>query len=136
MSLNIKPAPVDPAVLKARLEFLDKFESELAGSLQWNQVESAAEYRRMRREGLNGFKKPVLNPKSRTLSIDARDGHKIELRVIAPSQGQSKGVWLHFHAGQSVRSHVSVGQSVRSHVSVNVLHRSLFGFVLLLVADL
>ncbi|KAL3466974.1 carboxylesterase [Aspergillus heterothallicus] len=99
MSLNIQPAPVDPAVLKARLEFLDKYEAQLAGSLQWNQTESPAEYRRMRREGLNGFPKPVLNPKARTLSIDARDGHKIELRIIAPSSQPSKGVWLHFHAG-------------------------------------
>jgi hypothetical protein len=99
MSLNIKPAPVDPAVLKARLEFLDKYEAQLAGSLQWNQTESPAEYRMMRREGLNGFLKPVSNPKARTLSIDARDGHKIELRIIAPSSQPSKGVWLHFYAG-------------------------------------
>ncbi|KAL2815735.1 carboxylesterase [Aspergillus granulosus] len=99
MSLNVQPAPVDPAILKARQEFLDKYEAQLVGSLQWNQCDSAADYRKMRREGLNGFPKPVLNPKARTVTIAARDGHRIELRIISPSQQQSKGVWLHFHAG-------------------------------------
>ena len=99
MSLNFQHAPVGPAILHDRLKFLDGYEAQLKDSLQWNQCESAEEYRRMRREGLNGFPKPVLNPRARTTSFTARDGHNIELRIISPSQQQSKGVWLHFHAG-------------------------------------
>jgi acetyl esterase len=100
MSLNVVPHPIDEATLKARLEFLDKFEAQLAGSIQWQDCESPAAYRKMRREGLNGFIAPALNPKARLLNISARDGSHIELRIIAPTEQSSKGVWLHFHAGE------------------------------------
>lgn len=100
MSLNVRPRPVETSILKARYEFLDKLEAQLAGSIQWQDCESPAAYRKMRREGLNGFPAPVLNPKARTVTISARDGHGIELRIITPTKQESKGVWLHFHAGE------------------------------------
>jgi hypothetical protein len=100
MPLNVLPAPVDDATLKARLEHLEKFEIQLAGSIQWQECESAAEYRKMRREGLNGFTAPTLNPRARTANVTGRDGNEIELRIIAPEKQASRGVWLHFHAGK------------------------------------
>ncbi|KAL4802972.1 Alpha/Beta hydrolase protein [Aspergillus unguis] len=98
MTLNINPHPINEATRKARLDYLDKLEAQLSSSLQWTDCESAAEYRKMRREGLNGFTAPVTNPKARIVNISGRDGQQIELRVIEPDQ-PSKGVWLHFHAG-------------------------------------
>lgn len=100
MSLNVLPRPIAQSSLKARKEFLDKFEAQLAGSSQWQECESPAAYRKMRREGLNGFQAPVLNPEARIVNIPARDGHQIGLRIIAPTEQPSKGVWLHFHAGE------------------------------------
>ncbi|KAF9886746.1 hypothetical protein FE257_011123 [Aspergillus nanangensis] len=99
MSLNVQPRPTTTSILQARHEFLDKFEAQLAGSLQWQDCESPAAYRKMRREGLNGFPAPILNPQARTVTVSARDGHGIELRIITPTKQESKGVWLHFHAG-------------------------------------
>ncbi|KAJ5951305.1 uncharacterized protein N7479_009718 [Penicillium vulpinum] len=102
MPLNVLPAPVDEATLKARLIHLDKFEAQLTRSIQWQECESAAAYRKMRREGLNGFTAPALNPKAKTVDVLGRDGHQIELRIIAPQEKPSRGVWLHFHAVVSV----------------------------------
>lgn len=100
MSLNVLPVPVDEATLKARLEHLEKFEAQLARSIQWQECESAAAYRKMRREGLNGFTAPTLNPRARTTNVTGRDGNRIELRIIAPKNQPSRGIWLHFHAGK------------------------------------
>jgi hypothetical protein len=100
MSLNVLPIPVDEATLQARHKTLDTLEAQLAGSVQWQECESAAAYRKMRREGLNGFQAPALNPNARTVNISGRDGYQIELRIIAPKDKPSRGVWLHFHAGK------------------------------------
>jgi hypothetical protein len=99
MSLEITPHPIDAATRSARLDFLDKFEAQLAGQIQWQECESPEIYRKMRREGLNGFTAPVKNPNRRIVNIRGRDGHQIELRVIDPENQKAKGVWLHFHAG-------------------------------------
>ncbi|KAJ5639983.1 uncharacterized protein N7484_007845 [Penicillium longicatenatum] len=99
MSLNVLPIPVDEATLQARHKTLDTLEAQLAGSVQWQECESAAAYRKMRREGLNGFQAPALNPNARTVNVSGRDSYQIELRIIAPKDKPSRGVWLHFHAG-------------------------------------
>lgn len=57
-------------------------------------------YRDARRDGINGFKKPVANDDARLVTITGRDGESVEIRVISPTTQSSKGVWLHFHAGQ------------------------------------
>lgn len=101
MALDIRPHPVDDTTLKTRLDYLDKLEAQLSDSLQWNACESAAAYRKMRREGLNGFNAPLKNPKARTVNISGRDSQQIELRIIEPENQSTKGVWLHFHAGES-----------------------------------
>jgi acetyl esterase len=102
MSLEVTPRAVDPENLKERLAYLDVLEDQLAGNIQWNECESPAAYRKMRREGLNGFAAPVTNPEAKTLSIRGRDGHEIELRIISPENQPSKGIWLHFHAGEKL----------------------------------
>lgn len=99
MSLEIRPRAVGSATLSARLDFLDKFEAQLAGQVQWQECESPEAYRQMRREGLNGFTAPVKNPKRRIVNIRGRDGQQIQLRIIDPENQKAKGVWLHFHAG-------------------------------------
>jgi len=99
-SINISPAPVPAAVLKARYELADQLEKMLANDTPWYEFESPSAYRKARREGLNGFKKPVLNERARSVTFAARDGYDVELRVIAPSSKPSKGTWLHFHAGE------------------------------------
>jgi acetyl esterase/lipase len=55
------------------------------------------ESRRVRREGLGIFPKPVFVPEARWLEIDGPAG-PMPLRVIAPEQ-QPTGVFLHFHGG-------------------------------------
>ncbi|KAJ5717730.1 hypothetical protein N7488_003376 [Penicillium malachiteum] len=99
MTLNVLPRPIDEAKLKGRLEFLDNLEAKLATAVQWTECKSPAEYRKMRREGTNGFMAPVLNPTARLVNVAGRDGNQIELRIIAPTEKASRGVWLHFHAG-------------------------------------
>ena len=100
MSFDITPSAVDADVLEERMKYLDNLEAQLSASVQWKECSSPAEYRRMRREGLNGFQVPVSNPMARTITITGREGHSIELRIIGPESGVNKGVWLHFHAGE------------------------------------
>lgn len=100
MSLEVEPRAIDPKRLKDRLDYLDDLEAKYADNIQWNECDTPTAYRRMRREGLNGFIAPVRNPKAKTFSIRGRDGHEIELRIISPEDQPSKGAWLHFHAGK------------------------------------
>ena len=102
-SINLRPARVSDDVHKSRLEFAGKLEKQLENDVPWWDFPSPEEYRKARREGTNGFKKPVLNEKARLITTTGRDGQSIELRVIEPSTKASKGVWLHFHAG-TIRS--------------------------------
>lgn len=102
MSFEISPSAIDPEKLKDRTAYLDILEAQYSGTIQWNECQSPAAYRDMRREGLNGFPAPVRNPNAKPLSIRGRDGHEIELRIISPECQQSKGIWLHFHAGEGL----------------------------------
>jgi hypothetical protein len=102
-SLNLTAAPVSATTVAARYELADKLEKVLANDKPWYEFETAEEYRRARREGLNGFKRPFLNESAKILNVTARDGHAVELRIISPSSSRSRGVWLHFHAGQFCR---------------------------------
>ncbi|KAF5628931.1 lipase esterase [Fusarium sp. NRRL 52700] len=99
MSLNVQPVPVSASVQKARLELADRLESLLANDKNWYEFPSPQLYRDARRMGTHGFKKPASNDKARLINFTGREGNEIELRVIEPTSGPSKGVWLHFHAG-------------------------------------
>jgi hypothetical protein len=99
----MEPAPVSAMTLKARHELAENLEKMLANDVPWYDFESPAAYRKARQEGLNGFIKPILNERARTVTFPARDNHWVKLRIIAPSSKPSRGTWLHFHAGQYCR---------------------------------
>ncbi|RBQ80011.1 hypothetical protein FVER14953_05842 [Fusarium verticillioides] len=99
MALNFRPAHVSASTLEGRLEFADRLEKLLANDKNWYEFPTPQDYRDARRDGTHGFKKPVCNDKARLIKFTGREGNSIQLRVIEPSAGSPKGVWLHFHAG-------------------------------------
>lgn len=108
MPLVINLDEVDANQLAARRAINDAVEKATEAQVQWHQAPSVEEYRRWRREGLNGFPKPVLNPEAKTITIPSSHGdHKIPLRII-PTEGKIKGVYLHYHGGQSKYLRTSV----------------------------
>ncbi|KAF4338316.1 lipase esterase [Fusarium beomiforme] len=98
MSVNVRPSHVSDEVLATRLELVARLEKQLANTKQWYDFEDPQDYRKARAGGTHGFERPVLNDKARLVYAPGRGGQKIEIRVIGPP-GQSKGVFLHFHAG-------------------------------------
>lgn len=100
MALYLRPSTIAPGALKGRLEFADRLEKLIANDKNWYEFPTPQEYRDARRNGTNGFKAAVFNDKARLVRFSGRSGNAIELRVIVPTAGSSKGVWLHFHAGE------------------------------------
>ncbi|KAH8819261.1 putative carboxylesterase [Xylogone sp. PMI_703] len=98
-SLSILPRSIPEDTRRSRLELADKLEKQLENDIPWYKFPTPEAYRKARREGTNGFRKPVLNEKARLVNINARDGHQVELRIISPETKPTRGVWLHFHAG-------------------------------------
>ncbi|KAF9768718.1 hypothetical protein IL306_013937 [Fusarium sp. DS 682] len=99
MAVNVRPAQLSASAQQGRLELADRFEKLLANDKNWHEFPTPQDYRDARRNGTHGFKKPVCNDKARLINFTGREGNSIELRVIEPTTGSSKGVWLHFHAG-------------------------------------
>lgn len=94
----------DQATLAERKKINENLEKVTQSQTHWYDAPSAEEYRRWRREGLNGYPKPFRHPNARTYELQSQHGsHKIPLRVIPPTS-PPKGVYLHFHAGQSMSS--------------------------------
>lgn len=93
---------MSPEVHDARHALASNLEKLLAKDKNWYEFPTPQHYRDARRSGTNGFKEPVLNEAARSVTFTGRDGNSIELRVIKPKTGPSKGVWLHFHAGKYV----------------------------------
>lgn len=79
----------------------NRLEKLLANDKPWHEFPTPQDYRVARRDGTHGLKKPLCNDKARLINFTGREGNSIELRVIEPTTGPSKGVWLHFHAGTS-----------------------------------
>lgn len=100
MAVNVRAVQVSASKQKERIDLADRLEKLIAGDKNWYEFPTPQDYRDARRNGTNGFKKPVFNEKARLLTCTGRAGNPIELRVIEPSTGHSKGVWLHFHAGK------------------------------------
>jgi hypothetical protein len=75
-----------------------KVEEMYRSQPDWHSLQTVAEYRKKRAEGIDGFIAPVLHAGARTIYTPSRDGHQIELRIIQPVK-ETKGVLLHFHAG-------------------------------------
>lgn len=86
--------------LKEREATLDRLEKMTKSQVQWYECGAPA-YRKMRLEGTGGFPQPHFNANATTVTCTARDKHKINLRIIRPASGASKGVFLHFHAGKA-----------------------------------
>ncbi|EWY79375.1 hypothetical protein FOYG_17453 [Fusarium oxysporum NRRL 32931] len=91
MTLNVRPAQVSASVRKGRLELVDRLEKHLKNDKNWYEFPTPQDYRDARRDGTHGFKKPARNDKARLINFTGREGNSIELRVIEPSTGSSKG---------------------------------------------
>jgi acetyl esterase len=100
MAVNVRPAQISASIQKGRLEFADRLEKLIANDKSWYEFPTPQDYRDARLNGTNGFKAPVFSDKARLIKFNGREGNWIELRVIKPTTGPSKSVWLHFHAGE------------------------------------
>ncbi len=80
----------ETATLNARLVGL------LTGAPEW-WIVGAPAFRAARRRGEGPFPAPIMSPRARTMTIRAKDGHEILLRVIAPAS--PRGIHLHLHGG-------------------------------------
>lgn len=97
ITITVKDAATD--VLENRVAFGNLLEANTYKAVEVFRDVSAPEYREMRRAGTNGFKRVPEIADAQNLTIQARDGTEIELRIIKPTTGASKGSLLHFHAG-------------------------------------
>jgi hypothetical protein len=96
---NFRVNPASEEVMSERRKSMAKIEEICKTQVQWYQAVSVAEYRRMRAEGI-GFPRPARYEGARTVLIQSRGSHKIELRVIEAGKKLCNGVLLHFHAGK------------------------------------
>lgn len=83
----------------------------------WNT--SAAAAREGRRQGRGPFPAPVFSSRARVMTIEGRDGNAVPLRVIAPSGGGSKGVYLHIHGGGWVLGGADLQDPSLEHIADN-----------------
>ncbi len=94
--------PFDPklfrpdAVPREVLAANEAFREALSGGPEWWEV-GAAKFRELAASGRGPFPPPQVSPRGRTLQIGGRGGHRIALRVVAPTE--AKGIYLHFHGG-------------------------------------
>jgi acetyl esterase/lipase len=96
--------PLDPKLFRAEaisaetLAANEAFRKAVTGGPDWWDIGAPA-YRAAVASG----KGPVpLAPKSeraRTIQIEGKGGHKIDLRVIEPERGAATGVYMHIHGG-------------------------------------
>lgn len=102
MALTVVVNDCDEEKLAARQAINENLETVTASQTHWYEASNVEEYRRWRREGLNGYPKPFHHPEAKMIQIPSTHGdHSIPLRVIPP-QSPVKGVYLHFHAGGMV----------------------------------
>lgn len=100
MTFTIAVNDCNAAELEKRAAVNVNLEEVTNHQTHWFDAPSPEEYRRWRREGLNGFPKPFRHPDAYDLDIPSSHGeHTIPMHVV-PAKGEAKGVYLHFHAGQ------------------------------------
>lgn len=121
--LSISLNPCSAETLAARQALNRRLEAATNSQIQWHECDTPQAYRDMRRNGTNGFPKPVLDPGAEVLRIPSSFGaHEIPLRIIKPAstsgRGDVKGVMLHYHGG---KSGLSFGDSTVVAVLINVL---------------
>ncbi|HKV05389.1 MAG TPA: alpha/beta hydrolase [Candidatus Acidoferrales bacterium] len=101
-AVAVKSNPFDPAVFRpagASAETLatnEVFRKAMSAGPDWWDIGAPA-YRAAMVSGRGGFPPPEKSARARTIQIDAKGGHKIPLRVIAPER--AKGVYIHIHGG-------------------------------------
>ncbi|HYL98578.1 MAG TPA: alpha/beta hydrolase [Blastocatellia bacterium] len=97
--------PFDPELFKPgsiapeTSAFNQKFAEMLAGAPKW-WVVGAPAFRAASARGEGIFPPSPKSERARTILIDAKEGHKVGLRVVAPDN--PKGVYLHIHGGGMV----------------------------------
>ncbi len=100
MGITVEVLPGTPEVLAGRRAINKKVEAMTNAQLQWHQDTSPQAYREKRRNGSDGFPKPVLLDSAEVVWIPSTfGGPEIALRRVKPATGHVKGVVLHFHAG-------------------------------------
>jgi acetyl esterase len=85
-------AAIDPDTAKLN----DQLIQLLTGEPEW-WIVGAPAMRAARRRGESPFPAPVMSSRARTMTIAAKDGSEIPLRVIAPER--PRGIYLHLHGG-------------------------------------
>ncbi|PNP76437.1 hypothetical protein FNYG_10223 [Fusarium nygamai] len=98
-SITIAVKDAEVQVLEKRAALCDMLEANTSKAIEVFRDVSAPEYREMRQNGTNGFNKPPELSEAENLFIQRRDGTDMELRIIKPTTGSSRGSLLHFHAG-------------------------------------
>jgi acetyl esterase len=83
---------------------------------EWWNV-GAALARDARRQGRGPFPPPVFSDRARTIVIPGRAGNDIPLRVIAPSGGACRGVYLHIHGGGWVLGAADMQDQTLEHIA-------------------
>jgi hypothetical protein len=96
--LVIHRNPASPEVLEQRRARIAQLSAASFKMPQLKHCKSVQEYRDMRENGTNGFPKPWLYEGAKTIEARARDGYKIPLRAINPTNAK-RGFALHYHSG-------------------------------------
>jgi acetyl esterase len=89
---SFRPEAIPSEVASANAQFL----AATAGAPPWWEVGAVA-VREAQARGLGPFPPRPVSPRGRTIEIQAKAGHKIPLRVVAPER--PTGIYLHFHGG-------------------------------------
>ncbi|KAJ2893375.1 hypothetical protein MKZ38_008739 [Zalerion maritima] len=115
--LTISVNECSPEARAERQAINQNLENLTNSQTHWFEAPSAEEYRKWRKEGLNGFPKPFHHPQARVIQIPSDHGaHTIPLRIIPP-KGEAKGVFLHFHAGGFVIGSAAAHDSLLSRIA-------------------
>ncbi|KAH7050082.1 carboxylesterase [Macrophomina phaseolina] len=95
--LEIAVNPCSAADLALRREQNARIEAATKAEKPWYTYPSVADFRAT---GMPAHHSAWLNPAADIIDIPSTYGnHTIQLRRIVPTQGEARGVWLHFHAG-------------------------------------
>ncbi|KIW16981.1 hypothetical protein PV08_04172 [Exophiala spinifera] len=96
--LLIHRNPTSPEVLEERRAKIAGLSAAFFKVPHLSQCKTAQEYRDMRKNGTNGFPKLWQFEGAKMIEASARDGHKIPLRAVNPTNAR-RGFALHYHSG-------------------------------------
>lgn len=90
--------PASPEILEQRRARIVELSAAFFKFPRLEDFKTVQEYRDIRLNGTNGFPKPWFYEGAKTIEAPARDGYKIPLRVINPTNAR-RGFALHYHSG-------------------------------------